>query len=585
MNSSTYSPFLYFQFTETTGESRSLQFVKPIEVLVCSSIDEVIETISKVQNAVQTGYYAAGYVSYEAAPAFDPAYKVTGNPQLPLVWFGIYESPIERSLPPSGGAFTVSKWSPNTKRTEYDQAIYKIKEAISRGDTYQTNYTIRLRASFAGDDFAFYQRLSAAQRADYAAYLNIGRYRILSASPELFFRREQNKIITRPMKGTIKRGRTLEEDMANRAILSQSIKDRSENVMIVDLLRNDLSRVAKIGSVQVPKLFTIETYPTVFQMTSTIEAEIELQTSIVDLFTALFPCGSITGAPKVSTMDLIHQLEPDPREIYCGAVGFIEPNGEAVFNVAIRTVVIDKETGVAEYGVGGGITWDSTATGEYEEVLAKAQLLTEDVVSFELLESIKLDNGKYVLLERHMERLASSATYFGYDVNVDEVLRRLEEHAQLYPNHCQKVRLLISRNGKIKINFEDLINLGNAPKYIRLAEKSVSRHNKFLFHKTTNRKVYEAHKNVAQDVYDVLLWNEEGELTEFINGNLVVEIDGQLYTPPLQSGLLAGTFRAQLLEEEKISERILTLNDYEKCHRLWFINSVRGWVEVWKKEK
>lgn len=580
MNESISAPFLYFQFSDSQGKQKTLQFVNPVEILAAYCVDEVTEVLSKVEQAVASGYYAAGYVSYEAAPAFDSAYKVSSNVKMPLVWFGIYEQPIKEPLPQANGQFKVSNWCPNTERERYNHAIDKIKESIARGDTYQTNYTMRLRADFEGDDLAFYQRLSAAQRADYCAYLNIGRFRILSASPELFFRWEQNKVTARPMKGTMKRGRTLQEDRIHNKILSESIKDRAENVMIVDLLRNDLSRVAVNGSVNVPRLFTIETYPTLFQMTSTIEAQTDSKTTLVDLFTALFPCGSITGAPKVSTMNIIHQLETDPREVYCGAIGYLEPDGEAVFNVAIRTVVIDTDTGRAEYGVGGGITWDSTAEGEYEEALTKARLLTEEVIRFDLLESIRLEKGKYFLLEEHLERLASSAAYFGFPFSRDHAIHHLEQLARKLPNQTYKVRLLLSKEGGIKIEHEELVPLTEGAQPITLADQPVSRYNKFLFHKTTNRREYEIRRN--RDVFDVLLWNEEGELTEFTIGNLVMEVEGKLYTPPIDSGLLAGTYRAYLLKEGVIQERLLTLKDYETCDRIWLINSVRGWVPVQK---
>lgn len=582
MNERYPTPFIYFQFNDSLGKPRNLQFREPVEIYIAHHVTEVQEVLSNVQVAVNNGYYAAGYVSYEAAPAFDSAYQVSDHAKMPLAWFGIYEQPFDGILPKSDGKFDASTWQPNVEREQYNYSIHQVKEAISRGDTYQTNFTMRLRSTFEGDDLAFYQRLSAAQNADYTAYLNIGRYRILSASPELFFRKHSNTIITRPMKGTIKRGLTLQEDTIQKNILAESMKDRAENVMIVDLLRNDLSRIANVGSVHVSQLFSIEKYPTVFQMTSTIEAQTESKTSLVDLFTALFPCGSITGAPKVSTMDIIHQLEPDPREIYCGAIGFIEPNGDAVFNVAIRTVVIDTHTGMAEYGVGGGITWDSTAGGEYEEALAKAKILTEEFVEFDLLESILLDHGEYFLLDQHLDRLESSSTYFDFAFNRGSAIHSLELHAQQFPNQKQKVRLLISKDGDIHLEHVQIHPMGDDPKSITLAKQSISKNNKFLYHKTTHRSVYEQARKVNTDVFDVLLWNEEGELTEFTNGNLVMEIDGQLYTPPVSSGLLAGTFREKLLAEGKIQERVLTLKDYESCERMWFINSVRRWVKVMK---
>lgn len=579
----TSTSFLYYQFTDGDGNLRNLRFENPIAIVRAEHVTDVVAAMERVQRYVDEGYYAAGYVSYEASPAFDPAYKVTAENELPLVWFGIYEQPREgRPAQRDAASYSVTAWTPNTSIAAYNEAIAQVKEAIRNGDTYQTNYTIRLWADFEGDAFAFYERLSRAQRADYGAYLDVGTHRILSVSPELFFRKQQSLITTKPMKGTIKRGKDAAEDDALSHLLSSSAKERAENVMIVDLLRNDLSRLPNVLRVDVPHLFTVETYPTVLQMTSTVEAEVKGDVSIVDLFRALFPCGSITGAPKISTMDLIHRLEPDPREVYCGAIGYIEPNGDAVFNVAIRTVIIDATTRRAQYGVGGAITWDSTAGGEYEEVLTKAKVLTEEVLEFDLLESLRLEHGQYDLLERHIARLQSSAHYFAYALSEDDVRHALDTYAASHRTAVQKVRMLVSRDGAIRIDGIDIDAKPMEPQQITLATSPISCDDKFLYHKTTHRVVYDRHRAGVVGVYDVLLWNEEGELTEFTIGNVVMEIDGQLYTPPLSSGLLAGTFRAQLLEEGIITERVLTIDDFDRCERLWLINSVRGWVPVIK---
>lgn len=582
MNPSNTPHFLCFQFYDSAGNIREIQFRQPVMIFHTDQVDEVMEMLSQVQEKVRQGYYAAGYVSYEAAPAFDPAYKVSTISQIPLLWFGIYEQPVVEPIPTHDGDFTVSDWKPSTDPATYNQAILQVRDAIVRGDTYQTNYTIRLHADFVGDDFAYYQRLSDRQQAGYAAYLNIGRYRVLSASPELFFNKVDDTITTKPMKGTAKRGRTVQEDQKHIQFLVDSEKERAENVMIVDLLRNDLSRIAKRGTVQVPLLFSVETYPTVHQMTSTVTAEVETDISICDIFRALFPCGSITGAPKISTMHLIEQLEPEPREVYCGAIGFIEPNGDAIFNVAIRTVIIDTQTNTAQYGVGGAITWDSTASGEYDEVLTKAKVLTAEMTSFDLLESMKMENGDYYLLDRHLERMRLSAQYFGFPFPIEQIHQTLQSHALKYPKEVQKVRLLISKYGRVQLNYEKIEFANDEPKIITLAKLPVSRNNPFLYHKTTNRMVYEEHRMAAEPVFDVLLWNEEGELTEFTNGNLVMEIEGKYYTPPMESGLLAGTFRAQLIDDGVITERLLTLSDYETCQSIWLINSVRGWVRCEK---
>jgi para-aminobenzoate synthetase/4-amino-4-deoxychorismate lyase len=350
--------------------------------------------------------------------------------------------------------------------------------------------------------------------------------------------------------------------------------------MIVDLLRNDLGRVAETGAVKVEELFRVERYPTVLQMTSTVAATLREGVTLEELFAALFPCGSVTGAPKVSTSRFIAALEDSPRGVYCGAVGFVAPGGDAAFNVAIRTVVIDKETGEAVYGVGGGVTWDSTPGGEHAEALAKAKLLTEEAPDFELLETMRLDESGYRLLEEHLARLEASAEYFDIPVNVADVREALALHAESHPNVPRRVRLLISTDGRARVESEPLAELPDGSLRVALAFTPVKKSDRFLCHKTTRRGTYEARRAERPGVFDVLLWNEEGELTEFTNGNVVVELDGRRWTPPRACGLLAGTFRAELLRRGEVAERVLSKEDLARATRVWFINGVRGWVEV-----
>jgi para-aminobenzoate synthetase/4-amino-4-deoxychorismate lyase len=349
--------------------------------------------------------------------------------------------------------------------------------------------------------------------------------------------------------------------------------------MIVDMLRNDLSIIAESGTVQVPTLYEIEPYPTVYQMTSTITAKVAGNTDLVDIFKALFPCASITGAPKVSTMKIIAGLESEPREVYCGTIGYITPTKEAVFNVPIRTVLIDQQSGIATYGVGGGITWDSTSEGEYEEVLAKASLLEEDRPEFELLESLLLEYGKYFLLKEHLERLKKSAKYFRFSIDMECIQTKLDEFA-IQNNEKLKVRLLVNKKGEVTIDAQPIL-AQPSPIKVMLAGKPVDTDNTFLYHKTSNRSVYtDFQLTKPLDVFDTLLWNKDEELTEFTNGNLVLELDEELWTPPVNSGLLAGTFREMLMKEGVIREKVLTIADLQQSPRVWFINSVRKWLEV-----
>lgn len=578
-NKTNHGPLLSFEYVDFSGKIQPLTFCNPQKIIVARTIDEVIPSLQLVQGAVNNGLYAAGFLSYESAPAFDNALKVSEEYSMPLLWFGLFSEPQYCSLS-SSGTYNHTKWQPSVNMDEYQTAISSIKEFIASGDTYQVNYTIRLTSQFQGDDIAFFEKLQRAQASNYCAYINTGEHSILSASPELFFHLKEDRITTRPMKGTAKRGNSLPEDEALAKWLYHSEKNRAENVMIVDLLRNDLGMIAEAGSVHVSKLFEIERYPTIHQMTSTITAKVSENTTLVDIFKALFPCGSITGAPKIRTMEIIKDIETTPRGVYCGAIGFITPNKEAIFNVPIRTVVIDQHTGQATYGVGGGVTWDSTARGEYKEILEKARFLEEEHPAFHLLESLLLKDGEYFLLEEHLNRLQNSAQYFGgFPFNRKLVQKALQDFAGENNNGGLKVRFLLDKSGKITIEASPITS-PEAPLRVKLADEPITKDNPFLYHKTTHRDVYTQFQKKFPDVFDVLLWNESEELTEFTNGNVVLEIDGQLWTPPVTSGLLAGTFRESLLNKGEIKEKIITLSDLKKCNRVWFINSVRKWVEV-----
>lgn len=582
MGNKSASPLLIFDFRNQDGTARPLCFAEPLEIVSAGSLAEVRPALRRVQTCVNAGLYAAGYVSYEAAPAFDSAFAVRAAAQMPLLWFAIFRAPSTCQTSPTDGDFRFTEWQPATRRDVYDRNVERVRAAIARGETYQTNYTLRLISRFEGDALACYRRLNALQRPPYAAYLDTGRYKVLSASPELFFQLRDGEIITRPMKGTIRRGRWEEEDDALAAQLSASEKDRAENVMIVDLLRNDLGRVADVGSVRVASLFDIERYPSVHQMTSTVKASVARDITLESIFAALFPCGSITGAPKVSTMRLIAALEDSAREVYCGAIGFMTPDGEAVFNVAIRTMTIDGATGEAAYGVGGGITWDSNADDEYREALVKAAQLLEDWSDFELLETLRLERGDYFLSELHLRRMRASADYFGFPFSHATARALLDRHARHAANATERVRLLLDRAGAFRVESEPLQPSPPAPRRVALAHAPVSSADRFLYHKTTKRHVYDERRAPHPHAYDVLLWNEREELTEFTNGNLVLEIEGQRWTPPRASGLLAGTFREHLLARGEIRERVLTPADFARASRLWFVNSVRGWIELEK---
>ena len=553
-----------------------LHFQSPLQVLTANNLKEVQPLLNTAAAAAQAGKWVALMLSYEAAPAFDTAMKTRPAAGLPLAWAAVFLVPAEGPPAPTKDHYDVGTWTPLVSRSEFAEAIARIRELIAAGHTYQVNYTFPLVASFRGDPRAWFRDLCRAQGADYCAYFDLGRYHILSISPELFFEQEGQSVKTRPMKGTIKRGRWAEEDLMMAQQLSRSAKDRAENVMIVDLLRNDLGRAAVPGSVNVSALFALERYETLWQMTSTIEATVRSEVGFPELMGRLFPCGSITGAPKIRTMEIIRDLEPFPRGVYTGTLGFLRPDGSSIFNVAIRTVVVDLEHQVATFGVGGGITYDSTAEREYEECLVKSSFLTSERVEFDLLESILLENGELILLEQHLKRMKASAEYFGFCFREAEIDHKLRQLASDYSEGSWKIRLLVSRTGASVTEIAELSERAQ-PVRIGFAAQPVDPQDRFLFHKTTNRRVYERAIESRPDCDDVILWNNEAELTESSIANLVVRIGDEMLTPPRGSGLLAGTLREELLASGKIRERVIRRTDLFEASEIFLINSVSGW--------
>ena len=558
--------------------------------------EEVGGALAAVEQGVSDGLWAAGFLAYEAAPGLDPVLAIKtppaaiGRADLPLVWFGLFERreqvpSLARRPRPTNSEYRLGPWQPSVSQADYATNIERIRERIAAGDTYQVNYTFRLRAPFSGDEFAFYRDLCQAQQAGYCAFISTGPYRVLSASPELFFRIDGDEITTRPMKGTRRRGRWLEEDEDALRALIGSQKERAENVMIVDLMRNDLGRLAIPGSVAVPDLFTAERYENVWQLTSTVRSTLPSGTSMSRVLAATFPSGSVTGAPKVRTMDIIAQLEDSPRGIYTGAIGFLAPHSSkgprALFNVAIRTVVLDMTEGVAEFGVGGGITYDSTAAGEYEECRAKAAVLTTRRPPFDLLETLRFDPGKgYFLLERHLDRLRRSAVFFGFQCDLSAVRHALDQAVE----RCvtpQRVRLTVSPAGQALVQV-DALPKAVTPIKLAIDDDPIDPDDPLVFHKTTHRGPYQARASRHPEADDVVLVTTRGEVTETTVGNLAVYLGGCWWTPPLTSGCLPGTYRAALLEGHMLRERILYPEDLERAEAIAVVNSVRLWRSaVW----
>jgi para-aminobenzoate synthetase / 4-amino-4-deoxychorismate lyase len=572
------------------GVERAFRLADPVGVIEARRPREVAGAIDAAGSAASRGLWAAGFVAYEAAPGLDPELSVhvraPDDPfaELPLAWFALFERkedlpPLEPGqLDPSGSA--ESPWRPSVDRATYDAAVERIRELIAAGHTYQVNHTIRLRAMIQGDERGFYRDLCLAQRGGYAAFLDLGRFRVLSASPELFFRIDGERITTKPMKGTARRGRWPAEDEEIAARLVASSKDRAENAMIVDLLRNDLGRICRTGSVEVERMLEAERFETVWQLTSTIEGDLRPEITLLDTFRALFPSGSVTGAPKVRTTRIIADLEDSARGPYCGAIGYLAPPGSgeprANFNVAIRTVVLDAQTRTAEYGVGGGVTHESSASGEYEEIVAKARVLTDVRPAFGLFESLGHAPAEgFRHLDEHLERLAASARYFGFRFELEAAAAALKQ-AVIEANEPGVVRLTLARDGSLST---DLRDLSPAEERVRVAldDEPVDPSNPWLFHKTTRRQPYERRRERRPDVDDVVLVNDRGEVTESTIANLVVRLEGVWVTPPIDAGLLPGTYRTVLLREGRLIERPVTVDELRGAGELALVSSVRGW--------
>ncbi|MEA2762015.1 MAG: para-aminobenzoate synthetase / 4-amino-4-deoxychorismate lyase [Gemmatimonadaceae bacterium] len=566
-------------FAEGRGWNGS--FCDPIEQRAVHTLDEVIPLIRRAEDATREGCWVAMALSYEAAPAFDTALKAKSTSEFPLAWMAVFEKRLPATIPStSARAFLVSEWQPEVGPPRYEQAIRAIKDYIESGDTYQVNLTFPLRGLVTGDSFSCYRSIARSQGAAYSAYLDMGSHRILSFSPELFVERRGNKLTTRPMKGTLARGRWHEEDLNRVHQLQESEKDRAENVMIVDLLRSDLGKIAETGSVKVPELFAVESLNRVLQMTSTITALQRPDVTIADILRALFPCGSVTGAPKARSMAIINELESYRRGIYTGAIGLLSPDGDATFSVAIRTAVVDPKSGATTFGVGSAITWDSTTDGEYEECCLKAKFVTDPWPEFELLETMELNNGEYTLLERHLSRARDSALYFGFLWNESRISRVLDEAAKSHPSGRSRARLIIERSGNANVVVHPLERNREAPLSVRFASCPIDQEDPLLYHKTTARLRYDVELERCRPCDDVILWNHRGEVTESTIANVMVFTEGKYWTPPREAGLLGGTLREELISKGELFERTIMKDELTEIGRFALINSVRGRMQA-----
>ncbi|MET0382230.1 MAG: aminodeoxychorismate synthase component I [Burkholderiaceae bacterium] len=584
-------PAALIDFRSPDGEAAPLRlaFGAPRLRLRAVSPGEVAPLLARVDALARAGAWCVGYLRYEAAGAFDAAFEShpPADARSPLAEFAIHDAPLAGADADaawrleSNGAAEV-RWAQGPRRAEFDAALAEIQRAIADGEVYQVNATAALAGTLRGDPLALFAALRRAQPNAYAAFLDLGDDQILSVSPELFFDWRGRRLLARPMKGTAPRGADPAADAVQAERLAASVKERAENLMIVDLLRNDLSRVAEPFSVRVPRLFHTEAWPTIWQMSSDVAARSREGATLADVFGALFPCGSITGAPKVRAMRLIKALEPGPRGVYCGAVGVVQPGGAATFNVPIRTIELRASGGVvrARCGIGSGITADSTADGEWGEWRHKRAFVDRASGAFELLETLRLEEGVFADGDAHLRRLAGAAAHFGFAAPEPAARRALQQAAHRHPGGTWRVRLLADRAGAVRAQAVALERLGSALRVQLAARAFEEADGEFVRHKTTRRAHYEAFAPASSDVFDTLLWNSRAELTEFTRGNLALRIDGRWRTPALRCGLLPGVARARLLRDGTLDEAVLTKGDLARATAIAFFNSLRGWLAV-----
>lgn len=576
-------PFLLLD-DASEGAGSLLLFERPEAIITAAGAAGMDRALAAIEGELARGRHVAGWLSYEAGYALQPRLKALDwkAGHCPLLWFGVFASPravARAALAPAGRAYA------GPLRHEWDKAAYlahfrRAHDYIEAGDIYQANLSFRARFAFAGDPLALYLRLRDRAEARHCAYVDTGDEQILSLSPELFFSLSpRGEIVARPMKGTAARGAAGEADERAKARLAHSGKDRAENLMIVDLMRNDIGRVAEIGSVGVRDLFAVETYPTLHTMVSTVTARLTPDTGPAALVKALFPCGSVTGAPKIRAMEIIRELEQSPRAAYCGAIGHFAPDGAARFNVAIRTLTVAK--GQGELGIGGAVVHESDGAAEYAECLLKARYFEVARRPLLLIETLRYSpRDGFVRLGRHLARMAGSAEKLGFRFAKGEAIAALEEEVYA-ATHDMRVRVTLDEEGTFAVSSAPL-DKAPAQWRVRLSEHTMQSADVLLRHKTDWREDYERdlRRAAAEGFDEVLYRNERGELTEGSRSNLFVRLDGQLVTPPVACGLLDGCLRQEMLENGQCREAVLDDDDLARADEICMGNSLRGLIRA-----
>lgn len=574
--------------------------LNPDKTLVAYNYSDVEKILYEIDSHIKSSW-VFGYISYEASYVLEERFSDFHKLQpkgLPLIWFAVSDDPWiydhakgawNKPLPK--GDTPVSDNNNEKEKPEvthqigesvFKEKIAEIKEAIKKGETYQVNFTYDVELRSELPPFSLYKHLRERQRTPYCGFLKNEFGYVASFSPELFFNKRGKKISAKPMKGTIHRGHSAEEDQALVRFLENDTKNRAENLMIVDLLRNDLGRVCESGTVITEILFEVETHPTIHQMTSTINGILKPKTKFSDLIKSIFPCGSVTGAPKIRTMEIIHELEVGQRGVYCGAFGYISPKGKATFNVPIRTLQKSNYDTAWQYRVGSGIVWDSDAGGEWKECAQKCSFLQFEMPEFELIETM-LFKKKFLYAKDHVSRMHSSAEYFAYPFSRQTLKELMKEIAlELDSDKEYRVRILLDKKSRLRWEKSAISLKENASNTLQLSSHPVNEKNPFLFHKTTHRPWFEEAMNdiINGRYFDVAFCNLKGEITEGARSNLFIEKDNTLYTPPVSCGLLPGVLRKNLIRRGKCKEKIILPEDILSADNVYCGNSVRGLIKV-----
>lgn len=576
-------PFVLLDDARVAGAGPARLYADPVEIVTAERPADVAPALAALRAATARGLHAAGFLGYEAGLALEGRLAGLGSPgtrSAPLLWFGLFRGhatpDVTALLPDPAGAWA-GRPRPRLDFPAYAEAFGRVRHLIAAGDIYQANLSFRADVAVAGDPLALYAALRATSHGGWGGVVFTGRHWLLSCSPELFFTLEGGRLTARPMKGTARRAADPARDADAAAKLAADAKERAENLMIVDLLRNDLARVAEAGSVAVPALFTVESYPTVHTLTSTVTARAAAGRDAIDVLAATFPCGSVTGAPKIRAMEVIAGVEADARGPYTGSIGWLDPAGDAAFNVAIRTLALEQGSDVAELGLGSAVVADSTAEGEYGECLAKGAFVSAAARPFDLIETMRFHPIHGIAeLDRHLARLKASAELFGFPFNRHDIRNELQA-ATFRLNDERRVRLLLSPSGAMAIEVRPL---PASPRLasVALAPLPVAASDFRLRHKTSDRTFLDAARRAADGAFEVLFVDEDGFLTEGSFTSLFVERDGRLVTPPLARGLLPGVLRAALIAEGRAVEGDLMPGDLQGS--FYIGNALRGLVSA-----